>query len=308
MCEPEISVSFGRYAGSALAFIVVTSWLMASCTTGDVLLQPMSSPDVQIRWLDVSGFRQLVMEKQASSNVDELRVYFAGDGEPWIAGRYPARNPSTTDELAIRLFDIDSSVYSEQSDASDAVIFLGRPCFHSPTVEAECSLELWTTSRYSEVVVEAMTTSLQSIIATLAPRQVILIGYSGGGTLALLTASRLNGQVAVVTIASNLDTHAWTSHHQYLPLHGSLNPADDPKRYASIDQFHLQGGRDTQVPPPTTSRYLQALSSDAYNVFDEYDHRCCWDLVWPTVLRTPPWQYPPQVFLKTLRTQDSATR
>ena len=38
----------------------------------------------------------------------------------------------------------------------------------------------------------------------------------------MLIAERLENVTAVVTIAANLDTDAWTEHHKYLPMSQSL--------------------------------------------------------------------------------------
>ena len=97
-----------------------------------------------------------------------------------------------------------------------------------------------------------------SSIATsprMPPRSVVLIGYSGGGVLAVLIAPQVPGS-AVVTIAANLDVEAWARWHQYTPLSGSLNPATQPPLDA-LHEWHLVGDRDHRgaaAPQSTLSR------------------------------------------------------
>ena len=55
----------------------------------------------------------------------------------------------------------------------------------------------------------------------------------------------------VITVGANLDTDAWTQHHGYLPLTGSLNPAASTAKHP-WPEAHLYGGRDTIVPASTT--------------------------------------------------------
>ena len=54
-------------------------------------------------------------------------------------------------------------------------------------------------------------------------RQIVFIGYSGGGTLATLLVEHFPQTRAVVTIAGNLDVKAWTEYHNYEPLFLSIN-------------------------------------------------------------------------------------
>ena len=55
------------------------------------------------------------------------------------------------------------------------------------------------------------------------------------------------GQRARDLESAGIDTDAWTAHHGYTPLHGSLNPSDEPPLDETIVQWHLFGGGDTVV-------------------------------------------------------------
>jgi pimeloyl-ACP methyl ester carboxylesterase len=52
-----------------------------------------------------------------------------------------------------------------------------------------------------------------------------LVGYSGGGTIAVLLAARRSDVAEVITVAANLDVGYWTQRDGLSPLTGSLDPA-----------------------------------------------------------------------------------
>ena len=93
-----------------------------------------------------------------------------------------------------------------------------RPCYFGLELDDTCDANYWTYARYSEKVVGSMV----DVIAeqTRQYSEVVLLGHSGGGAMALLIAEQLPNVTAVVTIAGNIDTEAWTQHHGYTPLYG----------------------------------------------------------------------------------------
>ena len=92
-----------------------------------------------------------------------------------------------------------------------------------------------------------MVAALRGFLSVHPYRNVVLIGYSGGGTIAWLMAARIPETTRVVTIAANLDIDEWTRIHDYSRLAGSLNPALAPALTPAIEQLHFVGGRDTNV-------------------------------------------------------------
>jgi dienelactone hydrolase len=113
-------------------------------------------------------------------------------------------------------------------------------------------------------------------------RQIILVGYSGGGTLAVLMGERLEHVAAVITVGANLDIDAWAQHHHYLPLAASLNPAASDRQH-SWTEIHLSGASDTVVPSATTSAYFKRYPAAQQWIYPEYDHVCCWVEQWRAV-------------------------
>jgi pimeloyl-ACP methyl ester carboxylesterase len=161
-------------------------------------------------------------------------------------------------------------------------LYLGRP----GQLGARCPPEYWTDARYGEAVVESMAKALRSHpLARGREGGFVLIGFSGGATLAFLRAERLPEVRAVVSVAGNLDVAAWSHHHGYAPLRDSLDPARRPPLPASVHQIHLLAESDERVPPALLRDFLAAQPGPRVHRYPEFDHSCCWTQVWPEILR-----------------------
>lgn len=198
-----------------------------------------------------------------------LFVFLEGDGQPWRAGIEPNVDPTTADPLALELL----------TRTPRAAVYVSRPCYQG-VGGSRCSPALWTSARYSEKIVQTMVHTVRDLAHQIGASKTILIGHSGGGTLAVLIAERLEGVAAVVTIAANLDIDAWTAHHGYLPLSESLNPAHSTREHP-WREIHLAGRRDQVVPLETTAAYFERYPNAERWVFDEHSHACCWRDAWP---------------------------
>jgi dienelactone hydrolase len=129
-----------------------------------------------------------------------------------------------------------------------------------------------------------MASALRAFLAQHPYRHVVLIGYSGGGTLAWLLASQVPQTRAVVTIAANLDTDAWTTLHRYSAMSGSLNPALQPPLPSSIVDIAYVGGRDNNVPASIARSFAEHHPKARVIEVADFDHRCCWIERWPALL------------------------
>ena len=215
-------------------------------------------------------FRHVVLEKPGRP-ARVLHVYLDGDGTPWHASR-PAADPTPRRPLVLELMRLDDH----------PGLYLGRPCYHGLAGDPDCAPTLWTDARYSERVIASMAAALARHLKSEKQNGLVFIGYSGGGSLAMLLAPRFPQTVAVVTVAANLDIDAWTSHHRYLPLTGSLNPASQPPLPRPVYQRHYVGGRDSVVPPEIVAR--GSTHDDEVVVVPDFDHVCCWPRLWPSII------------------------
>jgi len=200
-----------------------------------------------------------------------LHVYLEGDASPRLALRHRPPDPTPRDPLMLRLMALDPAPN----------VYLGRPCQHGAP---PCDPVHWTVGRFGDAVVESLVDALRQVERRQRASGVVLIGYSGGGTLAMLMAERLPETRAVVTLAGNLAVDAWAEHHGFLPLTASLDPAQRPPLAASLVQLHVVGGRDRKVPPALTRDAIARQSGARRLFFPEQDHACCWASVWPSIL------------------------
>ena len=221
--------------------------------------------------IEGAGFSHLVIERSGSSYDNRLHVYIEGDGIPW-SGNYPSTDPTPRNTLALRLANLDDG----------DIAYIGRPCYFGISSASECHPRYWTSHRYGEEVLRSMANAIDSIRH---PRhtEVLLIGHSGGGVLAALLESRVDDVVGVITIGANLDIDLWARHHQYDPLTGSLNPVEQT-RNPDIPHMQLVGAGDKTVPMFISDHYSKLQANVELVVVDGFDHVCCWEKQWPTLL------------------------
>lgn len=215
---------------------------------------------------------QHVTFANAPSTASPQYVFIEGDGLPWRRnGSQISPDPTPHHALALAL-----AIRTPGSR-----LYLGRPCYFSAIHDPACNPRVWTSERFSAAVVASMAAVVNDYCATRCHGGVVLVGYSGGGVLAVLMASQVPATVAVVTIAADLDIDAWAGWHRYAALQGSLNPANLPPLPSRIRQWHLVGDRDRVVPPAVSRRYLDRVPADYVWHFPTFDHVCCWVQRWP---------------------------
>ena len=218
-------------------------------------------------------FDLVVFENQRFDG-EALHVYIGGDGQPWLNNIYKSKDPTSRRMTALGLMQLDQS----------PAIYLGRPCYHTQGASRNCEDKWWTSHRYSKKVVDAMRYALNQYISERGIQAVTLIGFSGGGTLAMLLAPLIKETVKVVTISGNLDTEAWLALHHYTPLLESLNPARQMQSVAGVDKLHLLGMQDHNLPVEALIKRFEPEPNTQIIRYREFDHHCCWQSVWPALL------------------------
>ncbi len=226
----------------------------------------------QIENVEGIGFVHRLYYTEGDEPSTELHVYIEGDGRPWFRRDRINLRPETALPLMLRAMARDRR----------PSLYLTRPCYHQQVTSRACSPWYWTQGRYALEVVASMVAVLHKWIDRHRFERVALYGHSGGGTLAMLLASRLSDTDRVVTVAANLDTAAWTRFHGYSPLLGSLDPALEviPEK---VRQFHYLGADDTNVP---TGIFPFENSPPRVNVriVPGQSHQCCWLDKWAEIL------------------------
>jgi hypothetical protein len=223
--------------------------------------------------LEGEGFVHRAYASTPTHDAGPLWIFIEGDGRPWInGGREPATDPTTRNPVALHL----------ATRTQARVLYLGRPCYDGHAQDAGCEPRHWTAARYSHQIVSSLHAAVRRHCAVQSCTDVVLVGYSGGGALAVLLARELQSVRGVITIAANLDIDAWTQHHGYLPLRASINPADATHSHP-WREIHLIGVHDEIVPHAVIQKYLKKHPQAQVWEYESFDHVCCWIEEWPAI-------------------------
>ena len=222
--------------------------------------------------LNGDGFVLSCFYKPGLAGEKELHVYLEGDGRPWQSGILPAEDLTTRASVMLPLMAQDSA----------SSLYLGRPCYNGHAHDAGCESRLWTSARYGEQVITAMTKGLADFTLRYGYSKLVLIGHSGGGSLALLLSQRLPQTQALITLAGNYDINLWTDYHGYLRLNGSENPADHPNQ--GVTEWHFLGELDNTIPPQLFLSLLQNRNHSQVEILSNVTHQLGWVNYWPKIL------------------------
>lgn len=206
-----------------------------------------------------------------SQSSETLTVFIEGDGFSWHNQHTPSDNPTPKNPVALKIaiaFNNPSSVY------------LSRPCQNVFDLDFKnCDEHYWTSERFSPEIIQSMNQAIDQMKEKLKAKKLKLVGYSGGGVVALLLASQRNDIIHVTTIASNIDTDAWVSYHHLSPINVS-NPALLKNVLQNISQSHYTGSEDQIVPPIISESYIKRYDVNnrpALHIIDGFTHSCCWE-------------------------------
>lgn len=258
------------------AVLFAATVLLWSCTTPGQQVDKLARQFNYNKTI-ISGtlFEHVLYYKQGVSNHDStLHVYIEGDGRPWLTPRKIAMDPSPSDPLMLKLMNGDK----------EPSLYLGRPCYFGLSASLNCRPWYWTSGRYSKEVVDSMQSALDHFLSDQPFENLVFLGHSGGGSLAMLLAKRFPRTRALVTIAGNLDTDEWVKFHDYSPLFG-LNPVHSLPLPGDIMQYHLMAENDVNVPAVLTLKALTDQNDTQQIILPGYDHRCCWQQIWIELLR-----------------------
>ncbi len=212
----------------------------------------------------------------------DLVIYIEGDGLAWTASDTPSRDPTPLSPMALRL---------ALAQPGGNAAYLARPCQYALET-AHCEQRYWTSRRFAPEVIGAMNQATDDLKQRFRASRLILVGYSGGAAVAALLAARRTDVAGLVTVAGNLDHHAWTEWHRASPLTGSLNPADEEARLRRIPQRHFTGANDRIVPPALLEAFAAQMPDAKLEILEGYDHQCCWAENWPALWRSIDWNPP----------------
>jgi hypothetical protein len=200
--------------------------------------------------------------------------YIEGDGMAFIGKHRISLNPTPRHQMVLDLTAIDQR---------PNVIYISRPCQYTPMeLNPKCSSEYWSTKRMSEETVD----SINQVITKINNGQKFsLVGFSGGGGIAVLIAARNPKVKDVITIAGNIDHETFTDFHKVTPMTESLNPINYALKINKLPQLHLSGGKDKTVPPIVAESYTKTANSRCVKqrTYPNNEHQKGWEKVWPEI-------------------------
>lgn len=207
-----------------------------------------------------------------------IAVYVEGDGLAWTSRTTQSPDPTPVTPVGLELAALDPSAN---------VAYLSRPCqYGGVAVDLACQPPVWGRARFSEAVIAAIDDAMGQIVAQSGARAINIVGYSGGGAVAVLVASRRSDVQSLRTVAGLLDTDVFAVIHDVTRLSESLNPAERAPRIATIAQSHFIGGADQIIPRAIVDSYLRQLGSTYcadVRVFPQIGHNGNWPELWASL-------------------------
>ncbi|MBF0392345.1 MAG: alpha/beta hydrolase [Alphaproteobacteria bacterium] len=211
-----------------------------------------------------------------------VTIYIEGDGLAWASRTEVSRDPTPKNAQGLAL---------AAADPSANVVYLARPCQYSDrSANPTCGPDYWTSKRFAPEVIAAMNQAADQVAARVPGQMLNLVGYSGGGAVAVLMAARRQDVASIRTVAGNLDHAEVNRLAQVSQLTGSLNAIDVAAQVAKVPQIHYSGANDRVVPPVIAQRFTQASGSACVRAMTVpgADHESGWNERWRELLGMAP--------------------
>jgi hypothetical protein len=215
----------------ALALTSLTGCYLHTATMRQETADNLASANhFQEKNIEVNGTVVTIYENSYKPG-QPARIFIAGEGPTgfWSYSDTPVNH--TALHIATR-------------DTATNRIFMGRPCQYNfaklSTPSNGCKDDLSGDNRYSPEVIAAMSGALDVIKKRYGLTGFELVGYQGGGVIALALALDRNDVINVRTIDTPLDTYYVSS---LMPenenLSGSVNPVGFASRISQVPQIHF---------------------------------------------------------------------
>jgi hypothetical protein len=207
-----------------------------------------------------------------------LTIYIEGDGFAWRTRSQPSTDPTPHKPIGLELASVDPAPNR---------LYLARPCQFTPmAANPRCEVDYWTNKRFAEEVVVAMDQAVSQYAKQVPGQNINLVGYSGGGAIAVLIAARRHDVATLRTVAGNLDTDEVNRLHRVTPTPESLNPIGVASRISSVPQIHYSGVDDQVVPGVIAQRFATAAGGRCTQVRSVagMGHDSDWARVWVGLL------------------------
>ena len=225
-----------RWAGFALL-----STTILSCTVKN--MQTVAS-DISKKWrltsAEIKGGKFVLRVYYRFDRAGApLHIYLEGDGRSWLTPSRASYNPTPSNPVGLLMAARDNAAN---------VMYVARPCqYVSFDKNPNCEYPYWTHARFAPEIIESVSKVIDRGKKMAKSNDLEIIGFSGGGAVAILVASQRKDVTGIRTVAGNLNHEVWANHHKIDPLKGSLNPINVAKKVTRIPQIHYVGLLDKNV-------------------------------------------------------------
>lgn len=266
---------------------VLTLWLIAllgACAGVDPDLHANAlaqSAGLQREQVDTDNFVLTAFSRMTRAD-RPLNIYIEGDGLAWRSRNEPSDDPTPHQALGLAL---------AVADPAPNVVYLARPCQFTPmALNPRCDVSYWTGRRYAPEVVASMNQAVSHFAARAPGQRINLVGYSGGGAVAVLIAAQRHDVASLRTVAGNLDHVAVNQLHGVSQMPESENPIDYARQVTTIPQIHFSGADDSVVPPGIAQRFVDAVAGQCtlLRIVPDMAHDSDWSRRWPALLAIQP--------------------
>ena len=280
----------GRKSLITIAAVLIGFLMLTGCTgiedRRDVAQQlahhaGMNSQILQGGTFRLQNFYRFDSSPESAASTP-LRVYIEGDGFAWINRYRVSSDPTPRNPVALKL---------AAADRSAAVLYVARPCqYTDPARNPNCAQKYWTSHRFAPEVIASTSAVIDQAKKAAGATAIELIGFSGGGAVAVLVAARRSDVVGIRTVGGNLDHVTLNRRKKVSPLTGSLNAADVAVRVSTIPQIHFIGSDDDVIGAYVVESYRRrAVASTCIKVqkIIGASHTDGWVDMWPNLLTSP---------------------
>ena len=207
-------------------FLAIFLLVISGCSTQWVAPQNLMYVPIKTKHFEIVTYQRL------SDNKSPMHIYIEGDGNAFDSWGRPTNDPTPRNTLVRDWV---------ANDTAANVAYIARPCQY--IMGTTCNKHDWTDGRFSESVIDSMTTVIRSIANG---RPVVLVGYSGGAMISGLVIKQ-NPDIKIqkwITIAGVLNHSDWTRYFGDKPLNRSMDINALPK----VPQVHVIAKNDRVVP------------------------------------------------------------
>ena len=232
--------------------------------------------EIQTKYFELKGY-----VPNQPNTFSQISIYIEGDGAAWKNSYTPSDDPTPIDPIALKL---------ALQQAQGYAMYIARPCQFTRRGALGCHQKYWTDERFSEEVIESISEAIDVLKKKSGATSIQLIGFSGGGAVATLVATRRSDIAKLVTISGNLNVTHWVLLHGLTPLNG-LDPINIAKDLQTLPQVHFVGSDDQNIRPDLVEKYLEKIpkpNKAKIKVIQGNTHNCCWveqwKNLWPDVV------------------------